>query len=219
MDRYKKCKLSIGWQEAQIKSREFSHKEKQKRIDKYNENPKLCLYCGTPIVYEKRENKFCGHICAASFNNKGIQRNKKKCKNIETKVEKCINTHYDKRHCVNCNIEITNKKYCSSKCQQEHRRKSKIDNFLTKSILWKGTKKYLIEIRGHMCEICGNKIWNDLDIPLELDHINGNSEDNRIENIRLICPNCHAQTPTYKNRNAGKGRHYRRTRYKEGKSY
>jgi hypothetical protein len=40
-----------------------------------------------------------------------------------------------------------------------------------------------------------------------------------LDNLRLICPNCHAQTQTYKNKNKGRGRHYRRERYAKGKSY
>ena len=54
------------------------------------------------------------------------------------------------------------------------------------------------------CSSCVNKRWMGEDIPLELDHINGVNNDNRLENLRLLCPNCHAQTPTYcsKNRKA-----------------
>lgn len=43
-------------------------------------------------------------------------------------------------------------------------------------------------------------------IPLEIDHIDGNSENNSEENLRLICPNCHSLTATYKGANRGKGR-------------
>lgn len=52
-----------------------------------------------------------------------------------------------------------------------------------------------------------------------MDHIDGNSENNDLDNLRLICCNCDAQTSTYKAKNIGKGRHYRRQRYAEGKSY
>ena len=50
---------------------------------------------------------------------------------------------------------------------------------------------------------CGLTQWNGKPIPLELHHINGDSTDNRIENIRILCPNCHAQTPTYRGKNIG----------------
>jgi 5-methylcytosine-specific restriction endonuclease McrA len=59
----------------------------------------------------------------------------------------------------------------------------------------------------HKCELCLTKEWNDPFenkiklINLELDHINGDERDNRKENLRLICSNCHSFTPTYKGRN------------------
>ena len=52
-----------------------------------------------------------------------------------------------------------------------------------------------------------------------IDHIDGNSENNNLSNLRVICPNCDSLTPTYKGLNKGNGRAYRRERYKEGKSY
>ena len=65
------------------------------------------------------------------------------------------------------------------------------------------------------CEI--NKYSGN--VPIELEHIDGNSENNSLENLKLLCPNCHSLTPTYKALNTGNGRHSRRKRYEEGKSY
>lgn len=53
----------------------------------------------------------------------------------------------------------------------------------------------------HQCSFCNRRTWLGKQIPLELDHIDGNNNNNRIENLRLLCPNCHALTPTYRGKN------------------
>jgi Zn finger protein HypA/HybF involved in hydrogenase expression len=55
-------------------------------------------------------------------------------------------------------------------------------------------------ILQYKCSRCELTEWLGEPITLELDHINGNSRDNRIENFRLLCPNCHSQTPTFRRR-------------------
>lgn len=57
------------------------------------------------------------------------------------------------------------------------------------------------------CAVCGlEPRWNGRPLVLRLDHINGVRTDNRIENLRLVCPNCDSQLPTFAGRNARKGK-------------
>jgi hypothetical protein len=58
----------------------------------------------------------------------------------------------------------------------------------------------------HKCYRCGLTEWNNLPTPIELEHINGNRCDNRLENLTLLCPNCHAQTETYRAKNIKKSK-------------
>lgn len=64
-------------------------------------------------------------------------------------------------------------------------------------------KKQLLKLnyKDHICENCNNSEWMGEKIPLELHHINGNRFDNRIENLNLLCPNCHALTENYRGKN------------------
>ena len=62
-------------------------------------------------------------------------------------------------------------------------------------------RKYLFEINDSKCNVCG---WGEKNIktnkiPLEVDHIDGDSQNNTINNLRLLCPNCHSLTDTWKN--------------------
>ena len=85
-------------------------------------------------------------------------------------------------------------------------KKINLEEILIENSLYSSTdglrKKLLKEgIKAHKCESCNLEEWLGVKIPLELDHINGINNDNRIDNIRLLCPNCHALTPTYRGKN------------------
>lgn len=84
-----------------------------------------------------------------------------------------------------------------------------IDKYLNhdSDIISDRLKGYLFKfgLLENECSICKNDgNWNDRKLVLQLDHINGNRKDNRLENLRILCPNCHTQTHTYSGKKNGK---------------
>lgn len=118
--------------------------------------------------------------------------------------------------CLNCGMDTINKKYCSQNCKIEYEYKEKIKLWLDgklngirgKTSTSRFIKKYMIEKHGERCMECGwdvrNKYTNN--VPIELEHINGNYLDNNENNLKLLCPNCHSLTSTYKGANKNSGR-------------
>ena len=100
--------------------------------------------------------------------------------------------------CLNCQTKFTFKgvqythKYCNNVCQKEFEYKEAIRNWDTVTPGGGRIKRYLADTFGKKCSKCGIDSWNNEPIVLELEHIDGNSENNSKTNVCLLCPNCHS---------------------------
>lgn len=183
-------------------------KKLNERKEEYEKSPKFCEQCKIiKIPYnQKNTNRFCSHSCAATFSN--LKRSRKK----ELICKMCKKLTLG-----------TGKIYCSSLCQVKYQNQQKIFESENggRSASAQCYKRYLIWNFGAKCMKCG---WNEIHsitnkVPIELNHIDGNSENNKLANLEIICPNCHSLTPNFKGLNAGNGRVRRRERYRQNKSF
>lgn len=173
----------------------------KRKFDNRNCVNPLCSALFTVKPHDK--NKYCSSRCAAIVNNS------KRPKKLY--------------FCRGCNKQIpgADRKYCSVKCQNHSYYRQYISRWkqgledgnrgITTRTLSGHLRRYLLEKFENKCSSCR---WNKkhpktLVVPLEINHIDGNAENNKEENLELICPNCHALTPNFRNLNKGKGREWR----------
>ncbi len=152
-----------------------------------------CIECGKKLTYEKRRNNYCSRTCAATANNRAREHVRRTC-----------------RICGAVLLTHKGLKYCSKACMKQ----AKVIRFSNLSLCDAKTdtmrRRVLLRDRGNCCQECGITEWRGRPAPIEVDHIDGNSSNNLEENLRLLCCNCHAQTPTYRAKNKGNGRGWRR---------
>lgn len=124
-------------------------------------------------------------------------------------------------YCINCNKPIKKtSKYCSILCQKEYQYKNYIYRWKNKEVngmrgeyqISSHIKKYIFNKYNKKCAQCGWGTKNPYtgNIPLEIEHIDGNYMNNSEDNLTLLCPNCHSLTSTYKGANLNHGRSSRK---------
>jgi hypothetical protein len=182
-------------------SKASANRARYERILAYDSNPKRCPQCGVPHLYERRQRVCCSHSCAAKYRGVGGDNGKR--------------SRFECRNCAASLSMTENRHYCSMACKATFFEAETIRLMASGHCADDRAKAFLIKKHGQVC-MDPECAWNHVKRPLrvELDHRDGNSRDNRLENVRLLCPNCHSLTPTYKSKNRGNGRPLRAKRYR-----
>lgn len=208
--RYREIAGKINRTERAVKNKLEEFKIQYSTYNTIEKENCKCLNCNSIFVKQSSsKRKFCTQSCATIFNNK------KKKKNST---------------CKECRNEIKfHKVYCNNECQQKFQRKlifEKIEKGIHATVGSKIFKTYLIEKFGEQCMKCSWKDKNEYSnkIPVELHHIDCNPDNNKINNLQLLCPNCHSLTKNWKGITQGSGRYSRRRKkrredYKNGKAH
>lgn len=200
--------------------------EKLKCDIEYDSEDPNCIWCGDHLSENqiKSECVFCSPKCLGEY-----RQTKRFCRKCGTKLNKdqneyCSNECQRKhrsgqlthdRKCKNCNgpLREKNRKYCSNKCKSEHRRTESIRKWLNgeldgsiKTGIADYARTYILEQSNYKCSECGCDNINSFSgySIIQVDHIDGNNFNNSPENLRALCPNCHAMTETFGSLNKGK---------------
>lgn len=197
-----------GYLKAQEHMEDCRKRQHETAVCRYTANPKHCPNCDVIIPYEARHLRdFCGRSCAAQHNNKHKVSRAKKLP--QCACGQAVGSRHNKwcDSCIAAGRAGRTKVWCLEDAKQD-----------------KSRRAYLLRTRPHQCQYpgCGITEWLGAPTPLEMDHVDGDSDNNTEENLRLVCPNCHALTPTHKGKNRGNGRTRQRIknqRYADGLTY
>ena len=151
-----------------------------------NWETRCCLFSECSETFEvvlSSKKKYCSHSCAAKVNNRGVRRHGNEPKVSKPKIQQWLDGEWDGT---------------------------------VKSGLSSVVREYLIAAAGNKCQDgrSGCNGWEGYNPKsgnscLTVDHVDGNSMNNKPENLRVMCPNCHSMTETYGSLNRGSGRSFR----------
>ena len=155
---------------------------------------KICPKCNTE---HSLTGVFCGRKCSNSrvFSAEAIEKKRIKSSNFWAQFSPEGRKEFNKEKMAKYDFVGHQKKVQEANLKTSHSRPYE-------EMHHGSLRKRLLQERNNTCEECGvGNEYNGKPLSLELEHIDGNSKNNKIENLKILCPNCHSQTPTFRGRN------------------
>jgi len=174
--------------------------KRDENIELYLLNPKKCEGCDGIIDYDKKANRFCSSSCSARSNNLARGERSDETRDRISKSVKAYNISIGRIVCdkpIKERSEIVKKVVNKLKLTTEEKLLS--EDF--ESLKFERIRKRVFLEQNKSCNCCKLSEWIGKEIPFELNHIDGDNKNNLRENLEALCPNCHAQTDTWRGRN------------------
>lgn len=159
-----------------------------------------CEGCGSSIDGSYGSGRFCNARCARGFSTRAKrgeinERISEKLKGNRVGGRPFVKGYDVRRGTNGPHAEIVKGKIAQG--VREHYR-IKIASTSFEQLSKKEKKRAILVEQGGVCLHCGLSEWRGLPLTLELDHVDGNHDNDARDNLRVLCPNCHSQTPTYR---------------------
>lgn len=160
----------------------------------------MCEYgCGQEAKYQLKNGKWC---CSKNYQS---------CSELKRKNSEKIKQLYSKNK---LDAKSNYRKLSKQKKEKMNWSKGKclipFQDVFCENTFWSTSllKKYIsfYQLKENVCEQCGIEKWNGKQIVLECHHLDGDKTNNKLQNLKLLCPNCHSQTQTFRGRNINSNR-------------
>jgi 5-methylcytosine-specific restriction endonuclease McrA len=162
---------------------------------------KVCEKCRIDHKGDYGSGRFCSKVCARSFSTSAKRKeiNRKVQLKATGRPSPLRGTTQAPEHIAKRRTTITSTESRErAKLKTQKLREDRYQNTAFDDLHLKQKKRRILEEQNGACNRCGVSTWMAQPLPMELEHKDGNSKNNLRSNLEVLCPNCHAQTPTWR---------------------